>query len=153
MPPDDAKGDSTTPSPPVSVSSEPVGQPVSDPVSPSSQPLSTPSQRPVGMSMRPAPKSFSDLIDEFVGMTITYVKQETVDPIRALGRFLGLGLAAAVLISIGWLVLALAVVRLLQAETTPHLGGSFTWVPYIGGILTAVGGAAWAVNRIMKAQK
>jgi hypothetical protein len=99
------------------------------------------------------PKSFSDLLNEFAGMVITYVKQETVDPIRALGRFLGLGLAGALLIAIGWVVLALAVTRLLQAETKPHLEGSLTWVPYMGGLITAALGVAWAVWRISKEQQ
>jgi hypothetical protein len=100
-----------------------------------------------------ANKSFSDLINEFAGLVITYVKQETIDPIKALGRYLGFGFAAAILISIGWIVLAVAVTRLLQAETGSHLTGSLSWLPYIGGVLTAVAGLLWAVSRISKEQK
>jgi hypothetical protein len=98
-------------------------------------------------------KTFTELFEEFLGLTISYARQECVDPLRALGRFLALGFAGAILIAIGWVLLALSVTRLIQAETAPHLHGNLSWVPYVGGVLTAVGGLAWAVNRISKAQK
>jgi hypothetical protein len=98
-------------------------------------------------------RSFSELIDEFVGLVITYVKQETLDPIRSLRRFIGFGFAAAMFIALGWAVLALTVTRLLQAETTPHLTGNLSWVPYLGGVLTAAAGVYWAISRIAKEQK
>ena len=118
MPPDDAQGESSTPSDTDATGGRSPGQ------------LTVPSER----------KSFSDLLDEFLGMVITYVRQETLDPIKALRRFLAFGFAAAVLISIGWLVLSLAVTRLLQAETMPHLTGNLSWIPYMGGVLTALAG-------------
>jgi hypothetical protein len=99
------------------------------------------------------PRSFSELIDEFAGLVITYVKQETLDPIKSLRRFVGFGFAAAMFISLGWAVLALTVTRLLQAETSPHLSGNLSWVPYVGGVLTAAAGVYWAVSRIAKEQK
>lgn len=93
-------------------------------------------------------KPVGTLVNELAGLVIAYFKQETVVPIKALGRYLLYGLVGAVLVSIGAGLLSLTTVRLLQAETGASLTGSFTWVPYVGGILVAVAGAALAASRI-----
>ena len=93
-------------------------------------------------------KPVGTLVNELAGLDIAYFKQETVVPIRALGRYILYGLVGAVLISIGGGLLALTVVRLLQAETGASLTGSLTWVPYVGGIVVGLGIAALAASRI-----
>jgi hypothetical protein len=95
-------------------------------------------------------KSIGTLINELAGLVITYVKQETVVPIKALGRFVAFGVAGALLLAIGGGLLTLAAVRAVQAETGNHLRGNLTWVPYVGGFLLAGIGAGWAVTRIGK---
>jgi phosphotransferase system glucose/maltose/N-acetylglucosamine-specific IIC component len=57
-------------------------------------------------------------------LVIKYAKQEAIDPIRGAVRWLGFGLIAAVLISIGVVIGSLGVLRLVQ--TTP-LGASNAW--------------------------
>jgi hypothetical protein len=94
-------------------------------------------------------KPVGTLVSELAGLVIAYFKQETVIPIKALGRYILYGIIGAVLISIGAGLLSLTVVRLLQAETGASLTGSLTWVPYVGGILVGLAGAALAANRIM----
>jgi hypothetical protein len=98
-------------------------------------------------------KPVGDLVNEFAGLVVGYVKQETFNPIKALGRYLGYGVVGSILVSIGGIMLALTTVRLLQAETGASLTGSLTWVPYIGGIVVAGGGAALAVSRITKVRR
>jgi hypothetical protein len=93
-------------------------------------------------------KPVGTLVNELAGLVIAYFKQETVVPIRALGRYILYGLVGAVLISVGGGLLTLTVVRLLQAETGASLTGSFTWVAYVGGLIVALGGAALAASRI-----
>ncbi len=93
-------------------------------------------------------KPVGTLVNELAGLVIAYFKQETVVPIKALGRYILYGLAGSVLISIGGGLLSLTVVRLLQAETGASLTGSLTWVAYVGGIVVALGGAALAASRI-----
>jgi hypothetical protein len=83
-------------------------------------------------------------------LVIAYVKQETIVPIKSLGRFVLYGVAGASLLGAGGGLLTLAAVRAVQAETGSHLRGSLTWVPYVGGILVAGLGAGWAVSRIGK---
>ena len=70
-------------------------------------------------------------LGEIFELTKAYAKQETVDPIKGLGKFVGFGLGAAALgaLSIGLLIVG--VLRVLQTETGAHLTGSLTWVPYL----------------------
>jgi hypothetical protein len=70
-------------------------------------------------------------LGEIFELTKAYAKQETVDPIKGLGKFVGFGLGAAVFgaLSIGLLIIG--VLRVLQTETGAHLTGSLTWVPYL----------------------
>lgn len=98
-------------------------------------------------------KSVPSLGNELVGLVLAYVKQETVDPIKALGRFVAFGVAGALLLAVGGGVLTLAAVRAAQAETGSHLHGNYTWVPYGAGMLLALIGAGWAVSRIGKVGK
>jgi hypothetical protein len=98
-------------------------------------------------------KPIGTLVNELVEMMIAYVRQETVVPIKSVGRFIAFGVAGGLLIAIGGLLLILAAVRAVQAETGRHLSGSLTWVPYVSGILVAVVGVAWAVTRIGKGRK
>lgn len=60
-----------------------------------------------------------------------YAKQETVDPLRSVGRFLAYGLAGALLFAIGSVFAVLAVLRVLQEETGEHLTGSWNFLPYL----------------------
>jgi hypothetical protein len=96
-------------------------------------------------------RSFGTLVDEFVSLTVAYFRQETLDPIKALGRFIALGIVGALLLAIGGGLLALAAIRCIQAEGGKHLSGSLTFIPYFGGVLVAGVGAGWAAFRINRA--
>ena len=63
-------------------------------------------------------------VSELYDIVIKYARQEAIDPIRGAGRWIGFGLFAAVLISIGIVIGSLGVLRLVQ--TTP-LGASNSW--------------------------
>jgi hypothetical protein len=71
------------------------------------------------------------LVLELRDLVITYVKQETVVPLRQLGRYIGFGLAGAVLLGLGVVLLAVGGLRLLQTETGETFTGDWTWVPYV----------------------
>ena len=58
-----------------------------------------------------------------------YVRQETVDPLRNLGRFLGLGIAGSLMMATGVVLLGVGALRLLQDWSV--LDGSWSWVPYL----------------------
>lgn len=75
-----------------------------------------------------------------------YVRQETLDPLRSLGRFVGFGLAGAVLVAAGCLLLVVGGLRLLQEWEA--LDGNWSWVPYLAAAVVLAGTAALAASRI-----
>ena len=70
-------------------------------------------------------------LGEMFDLVKAYAKQETLDPLRGAGRWLGLGLTGSVLLVIGSLELILALLRALQTETGSSLQGNLSWLPYL----------------------
>jgi hypothetical protein len=68
--------------------------------------------------------------DDAFQLTVDYLKQEVVDPLRGLGRFLYMGIAGSFFLAFGLLLILLGVLRLLQTETGTALTGDWSWVPY-----------------------
>lgn len=89
--------------------------------------------------------SVRDLGGEVVELVVAYAKQETLGPLRSLGRFVLFGLLGAVATTVGGFLLSLALVRALQTELSGSLGGNLSWVPYLGGIVVAMGFVAVSV--------
>lgn len=81
-------------------------------------------------------KSVPQVLGELKELTVTYAKQETVDPIRGLGRFVGFGVGGSLVLGIGVCLLALSALRALQTETDGTFDDGWSWVPYL--ITTAV---------------
>jgi cytochrome c biogenesis protein CcdA len=91
--------------------------------------------------------------NELLSLVVAYAKQETLVPLKSLGRYIAWGVMGAVLLTTGGVLLTLAAVRAVQAETGRHLSGHLTWVPYAGGALVALMGVIWALLRITKGDK
>jgi hypothetical protein len=90
-------------------------------------------------------KSLTETLRELWQLLQDYAKQETIDPLKRLGRFVGFGVPAALCIAIGTVLALLAVLRVLQRETYPHLAGNLSWIPYlvtlgIAGLCAGIGG-------------
>jgi len=75
-------------------------------------------------------KSAGQVIEELWTLLKTYARQQTVDPIRNLGRFIAYGTLGMLLLGLGGSVLALALLRGIQTETDPHWTGNWSWIPY-----------------------
>ena len=60
-----------------------------------------------------------------------YAKQETIEPIKGLGRYAAFGILGSVLLSLGLVLLLLAGLRALQTETGDTFDGSWSWAPYL----------------------
>lgn len=91
------------------------------------------------------PRELPQLVTELVDMSKEYLRQETIEPARRLGKVAGFGLAAGVLFSIGALLLAIAALRLVvdllpDTELWSVLG-------YVIATLLAGGAAALIVQR------
>lgn len=60
------------------------------------------------------PKELPELVTELVDMSKTYLRQETVEPAKALGRFAGFGLAAGFVFAIAALFAGLGAYALYR---------------------------------------
>ena len=60
-----------------------------------------------------------------------YARQETLDPLKGAGRWVGMGLLGSVLIVIGGVSTTIALLRLLQEETGTNFTGNLSWLPYL----------------------
>ncbi|MCB0952174.1 MAG: phage holin family protein [Microthrixaceae bacterium] len=92
----------------------------------------------------PEPKGPGTQVRELKDLVVTYAKQETIDPLKTLGRHLGLGISGSILIGIGWVFALLAILRGLQQidffnDPGAPEGGTWSWMPYL--IVTVVGAA------------
>ncbi|HEX6421089.1 MAG TPA: hypothetical protein VFZ77_21475 [Acidimicrobiales bacterium] len=98
----------------------------------------------------PEPKSMPEVATELWGLTKDYARQETIEPIKGVGRYLGYGFGGALLLGVGVILLMLAGLRALQTETGDLLDGTLSWVPYVIVLLVALLLVLWAVTRIRK---
>ncbi len=84
-------------------------------------------------------KSLPGEAQELWQLVIGYAKQETLDPVKNLGRFLAYGMGGALLGSLGAVLLLLGGLRLLQTETGSAFDGNLTFIPYL--LVLGVSGA------------
>ena len=102
---------------------------------------------------RTQPKSIPTLAVELKDLVVAYAKQETLDPIKGLGRFIAFGIAGSVLVALGLFLLTMAVIRVLQVEAAEYVDGNFSWVPYAVGIAFCAAVMALAVRGINTAKR
>lgn len=98
-------------------------------------------------------KTAGDTVGELKELVVTYAKQETVDPLKRLGRYVGLGVGGSVALGLGVTFLLLALLRgLQQVEIFQPDGpgdlGIWTWAPYAITVVAAVVVMAIAGSRI-----
>ncbi len=83
-------------------------------------------------------KSTPELLSELRALVVDYAKQETIDPLKSLGRYLGYGLAGSLLIAVGGLFVSIGLLRLLQTETGTVFNGGWSFVPYLLVLVVAL---------------
>jgi hypothetical protein len=85
-----------------------------------------------------------------VQLVIDYVKQETIGPLKGVGRFLAFGIAGSLALCVGLVLLLVGLLRLLQTETGTTFAGNLTWLPYVivaVAALLVIGLATWRVAK------
>ena len=86
----------------------------------------------------------SETFDELLALLRGYVYQETVEPLRSLGRYLLFGLSGSLLLGFGAVLVAVGGARGLQAWGV--LDGWWSWVPYLAASVFLGTASAVAVN-------
>ena len=112
--------------------------------------MATRNDLPAASTADAEPKTIAQIATELWELATSYAKQETVDPLKGLGRFLAFGIGGAIFLGIGVLLLLLAGLRALQTETSTTFTGNWSWAPYliavaVGLVLIAL--ALWRVSK------
>jgi len=95
-------------------------------------------------------KGLAEVLTDLWQLVRDYARQETIDPLKSIGRFVGFGAAGAAALSLALLFASLAVLRGLQTETSGHLTGSWNWVPYAVTLVIDAVAVALALRAIKK---
>ena len=101
--------------------------------------------------MAPDEKRPGQILNELRELLVAYAKQETVDPLKKLGRYLGFGLGGAVMLGTGVILLLMGMLRGLQridlfndsdgaidTATAGFTPTAWSWVPYAATALAAL---------------
>ena len=75
---------------------------------------------------------------ELVDLVIAYAKQETLQPLKGIGKNAALGLGGALLLGIGGIFCSLGALRAMQSETDWFERHNLTYLPYGATILILV---------------
>ncbi len=75
---------------------------------------------------------------ELVDLVIAYAKQETLEPLKGIGKNAALGLGGALLLGIGGIFCSLGALRAMQSETDWFERHNLTYLPYGATVLILV---------------
>lgn len=92
--------------------------------------------------------TFQRDIEEIRDLAMRYIKEETIQPVKDLGRFVAYGALGSIFVGFGTTLLLLAALRFLQ-EQFKVLDGSLSWLPYLIVAVLACGVIALTLWRIV----
>lgn len=98
-------------------------------------------------------KSIPTLASELLDLVRAYAKQETIVPLKGIGRWLAFGLAGSLLLGTGLVLLAVGALRALQTETGETFDGNWSWAPYLIVLAACAVVLALVASRIGKKAK
>jgi membrane protein implicated in regulation of membrane protease activity len=77
-------------------------------------------------------------VRELKDLVVAYAKQETIEPLKGLGRYVGFGIAGALLMGTGVCFLAIGLLRALQGNRGWAVHGNWSWTPYVVDVVLLV---------------
>lgn len=83
-------------------------------------------------------------------LVVEYIKQETLSPLKGLGRYLFFGIVGSLTLCAGLVLLLVALLRALQEQTGGFFGGNLSWLPYVivaGVAVVFMALAAWRIAK------
>jgi len=86
-------------------------------------------------------------LDEIKQLAIRYIKEETIQPLKDLGRFVAWGALGSLLVGFGYFLLLFGALRFLQ-EQFRVLDGTLSWIPYLIVVVLAaliIGLTVWRI--------
>jgi hypothetical protein len=89
-------------------------------------------------------------IPELIAFVRQYAKQETIDPLRGVGRWIAYGAAGAFCLGLGLVIVLIGVLRLVEEEWDRASSGSLSWLAYLITLIVAVALLALTLLRIKK---
>ena len=84
---------------------------------------------------KPKAKNPSGDARELVDLVIAYAKQETLEPLKGLGKNAALGLGGALLLGFGGIFCSIGALRAMQSETDFFERHNLSYLPYFLAIL------------------
>ena len=103
--------------------------------------------------VRQEAKGTGEVLSELWQLIKDYGRQETVDPLRNLGRFIGFGAVGSVVLGIGLVLLVIGLLRVLQHEAATTFDGNWVVVPYAIALVVAAALAGLSARAIAKKPK
>lgn len=99
---------------------------------------------------RPLPEVATELWE----LVVAYAKQETVTPLKQLGRYVAFGTVGAFLLGAGVVFVSMSGLRALQTETGSTFTGNWSWLPYliVTSALLVGAGLTWLARGRRKAR-
>jgi flagellar biosynthesis protein FliQ len=86
-------------------------------------------------------------LDEIKTLALRYIKEETIQPIKEMGRFVLWGAVGSLLVGFGYFFLLFGALRFLQ-DQFKVLDGTLSWIPYLIVVVLAamvIGLTVWRI--------
>ncbi len=99
------------------------------------------------------PEGLPGMAGDLWQLIIGYLKQETLDPLKGLLRFVAFGLLGSLVLGAGLVLLFLGALRLLQDETGSTFTGNLSWIPYLLTVLACAVVVALAIRARSRGQR
>jgi len=95
-------------------------------------------------------KSTGEVVSDLWGLLKDYGAQETIDPVKRLGRFIAFGSGATFCWGLAGTMFALAVMRIIQVEGRRWFHGNWSLIAYVVALVITVLGFYLAQKQIKK---